>query len=277
MKGKTRPDRLRDYVVRLLSSNAYDHLIGNRFFQGTITAVTTNGVAYLCQIQRVGDTGADGNDYLCVTPGYTPVVGDVVECEWRDLNVGYVLWPVNGISRADRLWNSTTLTTTSSSVAVASNLPQTGYRHLEIVVQARGDTAATAVECAMQFNGDTGNNYGDVRLTTNGSVVAGSDQGGSLTSAVIGWYSTAASSPSGYASCTRILVPNYAGTTFYKTVLINGAYNNNASFPAATGMGTDQTGSVWVDASAITSIEIHPITGNFIAGSTFDVYLRGTQ
>ena len=96
MKAAIDPYKLYEYLQQLFQSGKFDRLMGDRFFQGTITAITGSGRGFRVQIQRTGDAGSDGNTYLCSMPGYVPAVGDVVECIWRDLNVGYVLWPVAG-------------------------------------------------------------------------------------------------------------------------------------------------------------------------------------
>lgn len=275
MKGKARADRLRNYVDALLRSNVYDRLIGNRFFQGTLVTVTAHGQGYLCQLQRVGDSGVDGNTYLCVTPGYVPFVGDVVECVWRDSNVGYVLWPVTGSRNliGVQQFASTTLTAVSSLVTVASGLPTYGFRHLELFVTARGDNATTSISGQLQYNGDQNNNYEWTRMATNGSVVAASESGGALVGSITGWLVTAASSPTGWTQVVRIWIPNYLTPDYMKTCLINGGGQNNAALPAATSSGNEQVSGQWNSLAPITSVEISASAGNFVVGSTFDAYL----
>lgn len=95
MRRGVDPRQLFGYIKGILSSGQYDRLLANRFFQGTVTSFYLSGSAYFCQVQRTGDGGPDGNTYLCVTPGYQPLIGDVVECFWRDLAVGYVWAPIS--------------------------------------------------------------------------------------------------------------------------------------------------------------------------------------
>lgn len=102
------PRWLRSFLETYLNRGKYRRLIASRHFQGYITAVTAvptnanneSGTQYLCSVQRVEESQADGNTYLCVTPGYKPVVGDLVELMWRDENVAYVLWPINGTTNS---------------------------------------------------------------------------------------------------------------------------------------------------------------------------------
>jgi hypothetical protein len=63
-----------------------------RFFRGTVTSVTGSAGNYLVQIQRTNEAKPDGGTYLCAINGYTPTVGDKVECIWRDQITAYVLW-----------------------------------------------------------------------------------------------------------------------------------------------------------------------------------------
>jgi hypothetical protein len=74
--------------------------IDNQMFRGTVSAVRAGqGSAFLCDVIPVGAT-APLRDLACCTPGYTPVVGDDVECMWRDNRIAYMLWPVKGVASA---------------------------------------------------------------------------------------------------------------------------------------------------------------------------------
>lgn len=91
----TREGNLASYLRQFLRAEL-DQLAYNRFFRGTVTSVTVQSSGtVLVAITRPGESGSDGNAYVCATPGYRPMVGDDVECVWRDRRRGYVLWPLN--------------------------------------------------------------------------------------------------------------------------------------------------------------------------------------
>lgn len=74
---------------------AKGRLLDQRFFRATVTGVSvaTQG-PFLCTLAPA-TTPTMTLQALAPNPGYTPLVGDDVECVWRDLNTAYVLWPVN--------------------------------------------------------------------------------------------------------------------------------------------------------------------------------------
>lgn len=67
----------------------------NSWFRATIVSVqVVDAHKTLCNIIRPQATSFQG-PYPCVTPGFTPVVGQEVECVWRDPHTAYILLPVN--------------------------------------------------------------------------------------------------------------------------------------------------------------------------------------
>jgi hypothetical protein len=109
---------LASFVGEYLKRGPYPHLLGARFFQGTIQTVAASGAAFLCTLARTNESAADGNTYFCCTPGYAPAVADLVECVWLDANVAIILWPVNrGTGAAGTLGFAETTTTTGGITA----------------------------------------------------------------------------------------------------------------------------------------------------------------
>lgn len=76
----------------------YDRLLLNRFFKGTITAVSGTKFPYQIQVQQ-GSQPSDGMWHNCTTPGYIPAIGDQVELAWRDKRVAEVVAPLGPVSR----------------------------------------------------------------------------------------------------------------------------------------------------------------------------------
>jgi C1q domain len=114
------PQRELGAFIDAYMTRKYARLFQERFFQGTVQAVTTSpggGAPLLASIIRIGETAPDGNLYAVVTPGYYPLKGARVECFWRDQYVGYCLGPVDGSGNAARarVVNSTAQSIPNSS------------------------------------------------------------------------------------------------------------------------------------------------------------------
>lgn len=156
------------------------------------------------------------------------------------------------------------------SVVSWTGIPQ-GFRHLEIIWQARAVDAVIGVSSIMRlrFNGDSGNNYNNNYL-----------QGYNPTNVVFGLTaadpyidvgSMASSNmvnPAGESGSGKIIIPNYSGATFYKTLHSIQGKNNPSS---ATSILTT---SEWNSTSPITSISMYAegANPNFSAGSVFTLY-----
>lgn len=154
---------------------------------------------------------------------------------------------------------------TAASVTFSS-IPAT-YRSLQLMIVARGDTAATFINTAMRFNGDTGANYDDGRIVAAATTVSAAETING-TSMLIG-DAAAASATAGLPSTWNIWIPWYAGTTFWKQHLTQNELGTG------TGTGTIHTRVFtgrWRNTAAINSLTIFPTAGNFIAGSSFALY-----
>ena len=151
---------------------------------------------------------------------------------------------------------TTTLGSNQSSVTFSSI--SSAYTDLVIVMNG-SDTGG--VQLAIQYNGDTGNNYSMVGLTGNGSI-AYSVKG--LNGALIqfGWD---AYLESGYNYNAIINIQNYSNTTTYKTLI--GRANNATT-------GVTATAAMWRSTAAINEIKFLQAYGSdlFKTGSTFTLY-----
>jgi len=154
----------------------------------------------------------------------------------------------------------------SAASVTFSNIPQSGYTDLKIVVSARGtNTGATNDSPALQFNGDTATNYTYRRLYGTGSV-AGSDTTSN------GYAYTAYT---GYANATantfgnsEIYIPNYSVSGIQKSISSDGVSENNATTAYMALMA-----NIWTGTAAISSINIAPVNGSGWAQySTFSLY-----
>jgi hypothetical protein len=163
-------------------------------------------------------------------------------------------------------YSSTTTSGSQASVTVSS-IPSTS-RNMKIVVSARGDTAATSTQLRVQFNGDTGANYDNQYVAGIGSTASASSNNGLTYMTMVDM--PAASATAGRATSVVFEVPNYAGTTFDKQT------TNLGSSAWGTTAGTLESivlANTWRSTAAVTSVKIFPQAGNFVDGSTIDIYL----
>lgn len=145
-----------------------------------------------------------------------------------------------------------------------SNIPQSGYTDLKVVVATRTTTGGAA-DIYVSFNGDTNQaNYYMRQLQGNGS--SASSAGGSSNQGPVSNGSTDTAST---FSNNEMYIPNYTAST-YKSFSVDSVTENNA-----TTAYTTLRAVIWNNTSAITSINFVNNGGqNFAEGSTF--YLYGT-
>src|SRR5579859_3838956 len=109
----------------------------------------------------------------------------------------------------------TILGATGASISFV-NIPQT-FNNLEMVISAITDTnngGNNYEDIYVQFNGDTGSNYGFAQVTITGSDVGGVIFG----SQTVGRFGEAATLVTpGTVSANKIIIPHYTSTTTYKS------------------------------------------------------------
>lgn len=161
---------------------------------------------------------------------------------------------------------SDTLLVGSAADITISSIPNT-FRHLKLYLSGRGDTVASAVECDLQFNGDTGTNYAYQWLYGSGATPSASEglSKGVLYLAIM----SAASNTANFASSAEITIYDYAATTFFKTAT---CLNANMRANSTGSLVTLNSSGIWMSTSAITAIKIFPAAGNFIAGTRATLY-----
>lgn len=147
----------------------------------------------------------------------------------------------------------------SASSVTFSNIPQTGYTDLKIVVSARSNRAAVYDYCKISFNGVSTNQ--SMRVIRGENTTASSYSDTLIYSDMDG--NTATSSTFGN---TEFYIPNYTSSNF-KSVSSDGVAETNA---AAALM--ELAAGLWSSTAAITSITLTPYYSTFMAGSTFSLY-----
>lgn len=171
----------------------------------------------------------------------------------------------SGGSGAMTLISSQTLGSAAATVTFSS-IPGT-YSNLVLSYTARGDTAATSVGVALNFNGDTAADYNEQVGFINNTFNSAGNSSGNTAFGPLGV--PAATATSKYAGTNKVEIYNYANTTFFKNVL--GLQTLFANTTLGSGQFEESAGQ-WLSTAAISSISIKPTSGNFIAGSTFQLY-----
>jgi hypothetical protein len=109
----------------------------------------------------------------------------------------------------------------------------------------------------LQFNGDTGSNYSMTSLRGDGTSATSATNSG-VTSIYLGGILTTAT---GNTICS---IQNYSNSTTYKTVL--------ARTNGVTSGATQARAGLWRSTSAITSVKVGTLSGNFVSGAVFTIY-----
>ena len=141
----------------------------------------------------------------------------------------------------------------------STDIPTSGYRHLQLQVVARSSVAATQDNVFMALNADTtAANYLRSRLTGVNTTVSGISQADRGLGAI-----SAASASANSAGLIDVTFLNYRDTTFDKV-----AHGFNYNRGATT---IQQLAWEWFNTAAITSLDL-TCGGNFAIGSKFQLY-----
>lgn len=161
------------------------------------------------------------------------------------------------------LITDTTLGSPAADITFSS-IPGT-YKHLLILAQARSsNAAATVLSC--QLNADTGSNYDFQILQADSTSLSGSR---TLATTSIRAGVMAGTNNTAAAGASAIHIPNYAGTTFHKSLLSQTHYRNAASF---ADLQLENEVGVWRSTSAITSVKLFGSSGNLDTGTRMTLY-----
>lgn len=141
-----------------------------------------------------------------------------------------------------------------------SNIPSI-FAHLRLVCYLRNTNVSNFENINLTFNGDAGANYDDVYLHGIGNGTRASGAVYNQNNMTVGQCcGQNAGPPASWYDPLTIDIPNYANTTFYKTVNAQGGtYGHGATTTTKT---THNTGW-WHSAAAITSISLFPQNGNW--------------
>lgn len=142
----------------------------------------------------------------------------------------------------------------------ATDIPTSGWNHLELIITGRTTQVATSSPVYVAFNGDldgSGTNYYRQIHGINGSTAYANAQAGREL-----LYLAGASAAAGQGGSSRALISNYRSTSLFKTALSQ--VSSGAVFTA-------QVGQNWKNIAAITTIDLtNP--ANFAAGTVCRLY-----
>lgn len=144
------------------------------------------------------------------------------------------------------------ITLGSSAASVTFSSIVGTYRDLVLVIDAIA-TATPNIE--FQLNGDTGNNYSNVRMTGNGSTTGSNSFTGAAITITENAYPTTTS-----RAVAVVHFMDYSATDKHKSVL---SRTNNAS------TGIDAYAHRWANTAAVTSIKV---LSSFAATTTLTLY-----
>lgn len=189
------------------------------------------------------------------------VTGDRIdEVDWDtylkdNLNSG-VLRPIAG----------TVLSGAAASIDF-TGIPAT-FRHLQLVIDGRLSGAVASAGVNLRFNGDTGANYDFQYLQSNNTTVLGGQSLAQTSLANVGSF-PGASATAGLSGGIELTIPNYAGTTWQKTLVSRNALRVGT---AAANYYAQVISGFWRSAAAINQITIISGSGNFEIGTVATLY-----
>jgi len=163
-------------------------------------------------------------------------------------------------------------TTTSNAVStvVFSSIPQT-YTDLIVLVSARwnqNQESSPWSSYQIQFNGDSGSNYGSTYGYGLGASGSGGARGTSQPGTQPGWLASSATSANVFGN-SRLYIPNYTNS-HYKQIIGEGHTPNNTT----TAINSISAGS-WKNTASINSITFiyaGAPSNLWAAQSTFTLY-----
>jgi hypothetical protein len=155
-------------------------------------------------------------------------------------------------------------TVVGSAVASITFTVPAGYTNLRVILTGRGTDAAAQQKVYLRFNADSGANY-DWDNLYGYSTSAASDAAVYGDTKIPLGNLICAGDTVNYAGSFTISIPNYLGTTFYKTV-------SSLSTSRVSSLAIIQnTGAIWKNTAPITSLTLSWSAGNFAPATTATV------
>lgn len=157
----------------------------------------------------------------------------------------------------------------SQTTITLSSIPAS-YQDLILVLNARSDNANINLEITL--NADTGTNYAYNRVTTNQTPADTVAHNANQTSIVIQAAHSTSSDTAGHMGGLRMEILAYANSAISRT-----GFWNSQRFSSAAALLKSNGSFAWENlADAVSSIELNLTAGDFVAGTTYALYGRGT-
>jgi hypothetical protein len=152
----------------------------------------------------------------------------------------------------------------SAASVTFSNIPQSGYTDLKVVISARGTASGVGGGNLLSINGSSGGtNFTCKLLQGNGGIAAS----GSPTN-FVGDIPLASATASTFGNI-EITFPNYTSSN-YKSYSIDSVTENSAS--GTDSAYADLAAGLWSQTTAISSLGFSQSSGSFVQYSTFSLY-----
>jgi hypothetical protein len=144
------------------------------------------------------------------------------------------------------------------------------YKHLEIIFQGRSINGGSDTDfITIRFNNDSGSNYhGFWMQLFNGFTTASGNEDTGATSFAHAILVPGATSTAGAVASGKIVIPDYASTTFHKSFSFQGF---DAKAESTTNLRVQASGGVWASTAAITRVTLAG-TGSWKTGSRASLY-----
>ena len=181
-----------------------------------------------------------------------------------------------GIGSASLIYRYTVSGSVKASIDTGVDTPNVGSNNwangdlLEILLVGRTDEAVAASLIDITVNNDSGANYDRQYLDGSAAVASAGNQ--FAASNIQPGFLAGASAPAGTSGHLTILIPDYAGTTFNKSIQ---SYGGNVT-STTSGTHTNSQTFSWRSTAAITRVKVIPDTAakNFAVGTQLLVYKR---
>ena len=149
----------------------------------------------------------------------------------------------------------------SAASVTFSNIPQSGYTDLKLVMSLRSARVDTDDTIYVDFNSFAGTNLSQRRLEGNGASASSSS------ASLIAFRANAANNTASTFTSAEIYLPNYT-TSSNKSMSIDSAFENNS-----TTAYLNMVAGLWSSSSAITAVKIYSAnSANLVQYSTFSLY-----
>lgn len=158
--------------------------------------------------------------------------------------------------------------TGASGVLEIASIPAT-FRALELHLVGRSDTAATSAGVRLTFEtSPSAGTYNHQQISGAATAVAAAENIGTSDFITFAAF-PGASSPASCYGAARILIPEYAFTSFFKTCICHSSEPQNL---VSGGFTMRHTGGLWESTAAISRVRLTLSAGNWTTISRLSLY-----